>query len=445
VQVLTPPHHLERKIGAPIIRGLHKRSNSVAASATSKVSFPEESIMTVSVHNPDQYMASLRTIIGQGRKRIGLLIGAGAPAGMAKEDGSYPLIPAVAGLTELVLVAIEADYGAVVTALKAELKQHDIETILSRVRSLAKVIGKTPVHGLDGEGFDTLGERICSEIGKVVDARLPPKESAYANLISWVTGTARQHAIEIFTTNYDLLLEEAFEAVRAPYFDGFTGGREPFFDPVSIANNDLPARWTRLWKLHGSLGWCQGEREEVIRIGKSSATHLVFPEHLKYDQTQKAPYSALLDRLKAFLSTDDTLLLSIGFSFADAHVTARVAEGLAANPSASVFAFQFRELAEEVAASELARTLSNFSVYARDKAIMNGVPGPWVLPADLPSKDWAPIRATYWGQSDPSAPAHFLLGAVEPFARFFASSRSAQAFTVTPAASAAPATAPATA
>jgi len=38
--------------------------------------------MTVSVHNPDQYMASLRQIIAQGRKRIGLLVGAGASAGI---------------------------------------------------------------------------------------------------------------------------------------------------------------------------------------------------------------------------------------------------------------------------------------------------------------------------------------------------------------------------
>jgi hypothetical protein len=386
----------------------------------------------VSVHNPDQYMASLRTIIAQGRKRIGLLVGAGGPAGMAKADGSYPLIPAVAGLTQIVLEAINPEYGAQIDAIKLELAQHDIESILSRVRSLAKVIGKSKVHGLDGEGFDKLGERICSEIGKVVDKRLPPQHSAYADIVSWVTGASRHHAIEIFTTNYDLLLEEAFEAVRAPYFDGFAGGREPFFDPVSIANNDLPARWTRLWKLHGSLGWCKGEREEVIRSGKSSATHLVFPEHLKYDQTQKAPYIALLDRLKAFLTTDDTLLISIGFSFADAHVAARIAEGLASNPSASVFAFQFKALANETAAAELASRLPNFSLYARDKAIINGVAGPWVLPVDLPSKDWGPIRASYWGQLDPAEPQQFLLGAMEPFARFFASSRSAQVFSVVP-------------
>lgn len=394
--------------------------------------------MSVSVHNPDQYMASLRTIIAQGRKRIGLLIGAGAPAGMAKEDGTYPLIPAVAGLTDLVLKALEGDYGAQVAALKAELPKHDIETILSRVRALAKVIGKSKVHDLDGEGFEKLGERICAEIGRVVDARLPSGTSAYAELVSWVTGTSRDHPIEIFTTNYDLLLEEAFEAVRAPYFDGFTGGREPFFDPVSIANNDLPARWTRIWKLHGSLGWCAGEREEVIRSGKSSATHLVFPEHLKYDQTQKAPYTALLDRLKAFLSTNDTLLISIGFSFADAHVAARIDEGLAANPSASVFAFQFKPLAEEQAACDLASRLPNFSVYARDKAVMNGIQGPWVLPADLPSKDWGPIRASYWGQPTAGDPQQFLLGAIEPFARFFASSRTAQMFGAAPAAPPAP-------
>lgn len=47
--------------------------------------------MSASVHNPDQYMAALRAISAGGRKRIGLLVGAGAPAGMAKDDGIYPL------------------------------------------------------------------------------------------------------------------------------------------------------------------------------------------------------------------------------------------------------------------------------------------------------------------------------------------------------------------
>lgn len=388
--------------------------------------------MSVNVHNPDQYMASLRTIIAQGRKRVGLLIGAGAPAGMAKADGTYPLIPAVEGLTEQVITSLTPKYGKQFELLKAGLPKSDIETILSRVRALANVIGDTEVHGLNGKAFEELGNVICQQIGKNVDVRLPSTQSAYSDLINWITGTSRDYPVEIFTTNYDLLLEEAFEAVGAPYFDGFTGGREPFFDPVSVASDDLPARWTRLWKLHGSLGWRAGERGEVVRTGNSSATHLVFPEHLKYDQTQKAPYIALLDRLRAFLSTEDTLLISIGFSYADAHISARIDEGLAANASASVFAFQFKPLADEVAACNLASRRPNFSVYARDKGMMNGTRGDWVAPADLPSKDWGPIRSTYWGKLKADEPNQFLLGAAEPFAKFFAASRSAQIFSPLP-------------
>ncbi len=385
--------------------------------------------MSISVHNPDQYMAALRTIIAGGRKRIGLLIGAGAPAGMMKEDGSYPLVPTVEGLTKQVITALSTQYATQVDALLDETKpKTDIETLLSRVRALSKVIGKTKVHGLDAKGYENFGSAICAEIGKVVDVRLPNGSSAYTDLVNWIIGTSRDHAVEIFTTNYDLLLEETFERARAPYFDGFTGGREPFFDPVTVARGDLPPRWTRVWKLHGSLGWCPGEADDVIRTGKSSHTHLVFPEHLKYDQTQKAPYTALLDRLKAFLSTSDTLLISIGFSFADAHVAARIGEGLAANASSSVFAFQYKTLAEEAAAVDLASKQPNFSIYARDQGMMNGVAGKWQLPADLPSKDWGPIRSTYWGKTDPASPEHFLIGAIEPFARFFAASRTAQIF-----------------
>ena len=399
--------------------------------------------MSVSFHNPDQYMASLRTIIAQGRKRVGLLVGAGAPAGMAHEDGTRPLIPAVAGLTDQVLAALEPKYGAQIVGLKADLAKHDIETLLSRIRSLSGVIGSTKVHDMDGDGYRAMAEAICVEIGRIVQVRLPAGTTAYGELVSWITGAPRTHAVEIFTTNYDLLFEEAFERVRAPYFDGFAGAREAFFDPASVSGDQLSARWTRLWKIHGSLGWKANEQGEVVRTGQPDATHLIFPEHLKYDQTQKAPYAALLDRLRAFLVIEDTLLLSIGFSYADAHITARIDEALAANPAASVFAFQFQTLGNEACATELASRRPNFSVYARDKAVINGVAAEWQPPGELPTKDWGPIRNSYWAPPAAGGKAEFKLGAIEEFARFFANSRSPQAFD-SPAAPPTAPTAPAT-
>ena len=383
--------------------------------------------MAVSVHNPDQYMASLRQIIAQGRKRIGLLVGAGAPAGIFPPGSNRPLIPAVAGLTDMVMEALKAEYGNTLDAVQAEIENANIETVLSRVRSLAGIIGKTKVHGLDGDGHKKLSEIICVQIGKIVNQPLHAGPSPYTDFVTWISGTGREHPIEIFTTNYDLQFEQALERTRVPYFDGFTGSSEPFFDPSSVANNDLPARWTRLWKLHGSLGWAANERGEVVRTGQANATHLVFPEHLKYDQTQKAPYAALFDRLRAFLMTPDTLLIATGFSFADAHISARIDECLAANPSASVFAFQFKQLEQEIYARDIAGRRANMSLYSPDKAMINGIAAPW-MPGDMPTRDWGAIRETYWGIDENSGAAQFQLGRFDRLARFFASSRAAQHF-----------------
>lgn len=133
--------------------------------------------MSVNFHNPDQYMASLRTIIAQGRKRVGILIGAGAPAGMARDDGARPLIPAVAGLTTQILNMLEPTYKTQIEGLKADANKHDIETLLSRIRSLSNVIGKTQVHGLDGDGYRKMAEAICG--GDRQDRQRSPADQSF--------------------------------------------------------------------------------------------------------------------------------------------------------------------------------------------------------------------------------------------------------------------------
>jgi SIR2-like domain len=376
-------------------------------------------------------MGSLRQIIAQGRKRIGLLVGAGGPASISTSSGK-PLIPAIDELTQIVLAALSGGYEATLNEIKTELKTPNIENILSHVRTLASVIGTTQVHGLDSDGYKALSESICDEIGKIANQPLPDSVTPYSEIVAWISGTDREHAVEIFTTNYDLLFEQALERARAPYFDGFTGASEPFFDPSSVANDDLPPRWTRLWKLHGSLGWKSNSRNEVIRTGEPTASHLVFPEHLKYDQTQKAPYAALFDRLRAFLMLPDTLLVTVGFSFADAHISARIDECLSANASASVFAFQFRNLDQERWACDLASRRANMSVYSPDSAMINGIVAPW-LPGDPPTRDWGPIRAVFWDSLPGAIAPAFVLGDFKKFARFFASSRSAQVYLLAPA------------
>jgi hypothetical protein len=377
------------------------------------------------VHNPDRFMADLRQILSQGRKRIGLLIGAGAPVSVKVNaegklnDTGTPLIPDVQSLTKDVLASLESADRGVVDKLLPELEDNpNIETILTRIRRLSQAIGSVTVHGLDGDGYEALAERICIKIGQVVAPILPKEANPFTELVSWIGGTHRNYPVEIFTPNYDLLIEEAFERARLPYFDGFTGAHRPFFDPTSISDDVLPARWSRLWKIHGSLGWEVAE-DAIIRTGSRQATKLIYPDHLKYDQITRQPYSSLFERLRKFLTTPDSLLICTGFSFFDAHITAVLDEALAANTHTAILAFQFRTLSEESHAVSLALRRPNLSVYARDGAVIFGVRARW-QPGQPPSEEWDHIRKTFWRFGSGGNTSEFILGDFAKLARFCA-------------------------
>ncbi|HEY4092161.1 MAG TPA: SIR2 family protein [Luteibacter sp.] len=379
-------------------------------------------------HNPDRFMSDFRQVLSQGRKRIGLLVGAGAPlairvnADNVLDPSGSPLIPGVEDLTKLATAGLDAAQAKAVDGIRTSLgPDANIESILSRVRLMNQAIGSAEVLGLDADGYKTLGSAICERIGKVVAPKLPKSPNAYTELVGWITGTMRSHAVEVFTTNYDLLFEDAFERARNPYFDGFSGGSAPFFDPVSVASDDLPPRWAKLWKMHGSIGWAL-EDGVVVRGKGRTATELVYPDHLKYDLTQKQPYSALFERLKSFLLTPDTLLIAVGFSFRDAHICAVLDESLAMNANSAVLAFQYQTLDKEAAAMKLASDRPNLSVYAADGAMIGGVPGKW-RPGELP-KNWGSIRRSFWAPRGSDKSYVFLLGDFVSFARFCALAQS---------------------
>ena len=369
-------------------------------------------------------MADLRQTLAQGRKHIGLFLGAGAPMAVrvpqtdCAEEGNRPPIPDVKGLTTAVLKALSPEDQRVLRLIRKELSDKNVEALLTQVRRLAQAIGGSEVHGLDGCRYRKLAHRICKEIGKIVGARLPCGPNPYSELVSWIAGTQRRRAVEIFTPNYDLLLEEAFERSQTPYFDGFSGAHQPFFDAASVSANDFPPRWSRVWKLHGSLGWSLAAKT-VVRTGQRAATQLIYPDHLKYDHVTRLPYSALFERLRTFLTTPDTLLIVSGFSFSDSHICAVMSEALAANAHTAIFAFQYRDVEEEHAVSKLARSRPNLSVYARDGGIINGLAGRW-RPSHRSGADWETIRETFWSGETDEGVGEFLLGDFAELARFLA-------------------------
>ncbi len=268
--------------------------------------------------------------------------------------------------------------------------------MLSRIRSLRDAAGNREVRGLSAKQLESLDKQICTTILDTVTKTLPDTNTPYHSLAR-ILGNQRFPPHVIFTTNYDLLIEQAMESLQVPFFDGFVGSHHPFFDQRAIEDDMLPERWALLWKLHGSINWRFSRETNAISrsVGTSAGDELlIHPSHLKYDESRRMPYLVMIDRLKAFLRNRKlpVVLLVLGHSFSDDHLNATLLEGLKANPNAACYALQFGNLSDYPTAVRLARLETNLSLLAKDGAVISRRRGSWLA---QPTTDRAALDTAF--------------------------------------------------
>jgi hypothetical protein len=144
--------------------------------------------------------------------------------------------------------------------------------------------------------------------------------------------------LRIFTTNYDLLIEKALDALGIAYFDGFSGGVSKVFRPESYEQDlFLPPvsegrRMLRvpdvlyLYKLHGSINWrsrpLTGTAGNlIVQVGsplefQSDEYAIIYPTPQKEIDALGYPYSALFRALSEELNKPDAALLVVGLDLA---------------------------------------------------------------------------------------------------------------------------------
>lgn len=323
----------------------------------------------------------LRQALASDKNKVAFLLGAGCPLSIRGRDNK-PLIPDIAGLTKTVCSGLDKEK---VQKLKNGIalpggKEATIEDILSRVRLLIEAIGDSEFDGLKKQDLTVIEKSICDKITQEVNKELPDEITPYHNLASWISGIPREHPVEIFTPNYDLLVESALEEKNTPYFDGFIGSRRAFFDLHTIEHEELPARWVRLWKLHGSVNWWVGADGNVFRgISeiKDDDKQMIYPSHLKYSQSRRMPYLAMQDRLSNFLSAGQSVLITNGYSFVDQHLNEIITQRLSANPRSVCFALLFDDIEKYPEALECARKTTNLHLLANDAAFFAGEQKSW--------------------------------------------------------------------
>jgi len=180
------------------------------------------------------------------------------------------------------------------------------------------------------------------------------------------------------------------------------GSYEPFFYPDSIENMSYLLDQTKLWKIHGSLGWhLNEEKGKVIKKDISGDDILIYPSYLKYRDSKKQPYISLIDRLNNFLRLDDSILITCGYSFGDEHINERIISALNTNTTSHVYALFYGEPSESTNIYKMAMENSKISVYSFRTAIIGCKLGEWHMKTE-PSKEDTPNVNLYFDEDAPA-------------------------------------------
>ena len=184
----------------------------------------------------------------------------------------------------------------------------------------------------------------------------------------------------------------------------------PFFNSESIEDMNFIPNQTKLWKIHGSLGWhFDNKTKKVCRKDFDGKDFLIYPSILKYNESKKQPYTALMDRLTNFLKQPDTVLITCGYSFGDEHINERIITALNTNTSAHVLALYYDilwkneirdgyALTEDSTPSKLAKANGKLSIYGCRNAVIGGQYSKWKLKRE-PDKD-DPINTSLYFDVD---------------------------------------------
>lgn len=344
----------------------------------------------MTTHDPAQFAGGLSAKLATRSRHVCAFLGAGT----SKACG----LPDVVTLQSRITAQLNGDE---LTAFKRITSTRNLEQALSRLRRIQAVVeADDVVDGLTGNQAKDLDAAIC----RIIIAELSTTSvdlNPVWNLASWVARADYVKPLELFTVNYDSLLEQALEARGVPYFDGFVGSLKARFrtDMVEATSEDsevwLPSFYARLWKLHGSVNWTwdtQGPVDQVVRLGSSIPTGelaAIFPSDAKYEESRRMPFVVLQDRMRRALNEPETIFLVSGYSWADDHLNELIFDAVARRPRSEVVAFCYSEI--PITLATMALKTPNLQVITQKEAIIGGIRAQWTTPestAMLPADVW---------------------------------------------------------
>lgn len=311
-------------------------------------------------------------------EHLSLLVGSGLTTAI-QYDACGSANNGMSNNSDFAVFSEEIQKAAIESAKKSGRKEANIE---DRIRVANEVIkGLTVLR--DSDDFSNIVPKLdllCFNLEKVIEeftnnislieasiaAAEPAKREAAFNklvlfLMSFASRTGTRDRLNIFTTNYDRLIEAGADIAGLRLIDRFVGALSPVFrssrmdvdmhyNPPGIRGEprylEGVARFT---KLHGSLDWVN-IGEDIRRIGlpfgaksikpfletagmdTNYSSLMIYPNSAKDRETAEYPYVELFRDLAAALCRPNSTLVTYGYSFGDDHIN-RVIKDMLTIPS----------------------------------------------------------------------------------------------------------------
>jgi hypothetical protein len=267
------------------------------------------------------------------------------------------------------------DLAAAVSAKEAGRAKGNIEDQLRVANELLRgleILQDAQANRLRKElrdGMRIFAESILKSEAGVASAPHEQRERAFTTLVaflmSFASRTGTRDRLNIFTTNYDRLIEAGAELAGLHLLDRFLGALMPIFrssrldldmhyNPPGIRGEPRYLEGvTRFIKLHGSVDWVQSGKD-IRRIGLPFGTvkvepyldspglggvtaHelMIYPNAAKDRETAEYPYVELFRDLAAAVCRPNSTLVTYGYGFGDEHIN-RVIRDMLTIPSTHV-------------------------------------------------------------------------------------------------------------
>jgi len=194
-----------------------------------------------------------------------------------------------------------------------------------------------------------------SEKNIVTSKNEKPAEYLMNFLLSFASRTATRGRLNLFTTNYDRILEFGSELAGLHLIDRFVGTISPIFRSSRL-NIDLhynppgirgEPRYlegvVNYTKLHGSIDWCEKDgivkrfalpygTTEIEKYKPEGNTLMIYPNSSKDRETSEYPYVELFRDFASSIIRPNSTVVVYGYSFGDDHIN-RVLRDMLTIPS----------------------------------------------------------------------------------------------------------------